>query len=560
MPKRKTHEQFIYELKKINPNIDVLGQYVNSNTSVECKCSLCNYVWSPLANDLLRGHGCPKCYHKRNAIKRSMSTEEYLSKMTILKPQIEVLGTYINSKTAIKCRCKRCGHVWSPEAGRILYSSKGCPTCNHVSTSFIEQVILLSFDVSLPEYEVCSRNRSAIGCELDIYIEELNVAIEYGAYYWHRKKLKKDEEKYIKCKEKGIRLIRIYDKCDERISGEDIITFKEDLLSNKEKIKILISRLFSLTCTPLEFSGKEWESIFSKAYSLSRKMTTEEFKEKLNDFNPDVTVLGEYKNNHSPIKVRCNKCGRIWNPTPHGLFAGYGCRQCYISGTRITQNEFINKVKEVNPTIKILGEYTISSEPIKCQCQVCGRIWYPLAKNVLKYGCQECNLKKRSSRYRKTNAEFLKIVAESNPTVEIIGEYKGNHAPVECRCKICGRVWSPIAYNLEKGHACRNCIAKRRNIIDTGIHSEDVIRKGNRAYTHEEFVQIMSEIDDSVEIIGIYKGMNIKIECRCKVCGNSWTAYPYNLKMGSGCRKCADRRHSTYMKNRCGSIEARNKD
>ena len=560
MPARKTHEQFIYELKKINPNIDVLEHYVNTMTSLKCKCLVCKNEWSTRPNDLLRGHGCPTCYHKRNAVKRTMSSEEYLTKMSTMKPQIEVLGAYINSTTAVECRCKICGHVWSPKAGSILYSSKGCPACNHVNTSFIEQVILLSFDESLPEYEVSSRNRSAIGCELDIYIEELKVAIEYGAYYWHRNKLKKDQEKYIKCKEKGIRLIRIYDKCDERISGEDIITYEEDLLGNEEKIKTLISSLFSLTGISLGFSDNEWESIFNKAYLLSRKMTTEEFKEKLKDLNPEVTVLGEYKNNHSPIKVRCNKCGRIWSPTPHGLFAGYGCIQCHINSTRITQEEFVNKVKKVNPTIKVLGEYTMSSEPIKCQCQVCGRIWYPLAKNLLKYGCQECNRKKMSDRYRKTNDEFIEIVGKTNPTVEIIGEYKGNRAPVECRCKICGRVWSPTAYNLEKGHACRNCIAKRRIIVGKGSQFEDEIRKENRAFTHAEFVQEMSKIDASIEIIGTYKKMNIKIECRCKVCGYVWNAYPYNLRMGSGCRKCADRKHSDFMKKYYESKEARNKD
>ena len=31
MSKRKTHEEFVNEMKEVNPNIDILGEYVNSN-------------------------------------------------------------------------------------------------------------------------------------------------------------------------------------------------------------------------------------------------------------------------------------------------------------------------------------------------------------------------------------------------------------------------------------------------------------------------------------------------------------------------------------------------
>ena len=34
MPKRKTHDEFVDELSKILPNIEVQDEYINSNTKI----------------------------------------------------------------------------------------------------------------------------------------------------------------------------------------------------------------------------------------------------------------------------------------------------------------------------------------------------------------------------------------------------------------------------------------------------------------------------------------------------------------------------------------------
>lgn len=42
----------------------------------------------------------------------------------------------------------------------------------------------------------------------------------------------------------------------------------------------------------------------------------------------------------------------------------------------------------------------------------------------------------------------------------------------------------------------------------------------------------------------IYKGSNIKGECKCNVCGNIWLTTPNVLYLGCGCPKCAKRKSS----------------
>lgn len=69
--KKKTHEEFIEELKEINPNIEVLGEYKNVRTGIKCKCKVCGYMgddkkdWTPAPKHLLSGSGCPECNRRK---------------------------------------------------------------------------------------------------------------------------------------------------------------------------------------------------------------------------------------------------------------------------------------------------------------------------------------------------------------------------------------------------------------------------------------------------------------------------------------------------------------
>ena len=59
--KGKPHEQFVTELKKINPYIEIISQYKRSRLPVKCKCAHCGNTWTARPDGLLRGTGCPFC-------------------------------------------------------------------------------------------------------------------------------------------------------------------------------------------------------------------------------------------------------------------------------------------------------------------------------------------------------------------------------------------------------------------------------------------------------------------------------------------------------------------
>ena len=74
-------------------------------------------------------------------------------------------------------------------------------------TSFREQVIF--YYIQQFFHDAVNRfNHETVG-ELDIYVPSIKVAIEYDGSRWHRNKLTIDNEKNIRAKSAGIRLIRI---------------------------------------------------------------------------------------------------------------------------------------------------------------------------------------------------------------------------------------------------------------------------------------------------------------------------------------------------------------
>ena len=48
-------------LKARNLKITVVGTYENCLSRVAVRCDVCGWEWAPVGGSLLRGHGCPKC-------------------------------------------------------------------------------------------------------------------------------------------------------------------------------------------------------------------------------------------------------------------------------------------------------------------------------------------------------------------------------------------------------------------------------------------------------------------------------------------------------------------
>ena len=58
--------------------------------------------------------------------------------------------------------------------------------------------------------------------------------------------------------------------------------------------------------------------------------------------------------------------------------------------------------------------------------------------------------------------------------------------------------------------------------------------------THDEYVNEVFEINQNIEVVGIYINAKSPIMHRCNVDGYEWNAMPDHILRGRGCPKCAN--------------------
>ena len=128
----KTNKQFIEDLAKVNPNIEPLEEYVKSSNKIKCRCRVCGNEFPSKPNNLLTGHGCPKCSLNSRVTKRTNTLDSFISKMSVVKPTIKITGkTYVNNKTPIQCECLVCGTKFKKRPDALLSGHAGCKKCGY---------------------------------------------------------------------------------------------------------------------------------------------------------------------------------------------------------------------------------------------------------------------------------------------------------------------------------------------------------------------------------------------------------------------------------------------
>ena len=128
LSQRKTQAQFIEEMQALNPNIEILGNYINNKTKILCKCKIDNNEWYTTPSNLLNGQGCPICGAKKisNALRKDSSV--FSSEFNGLNTNIELLSNYQDANTKLNCRCTICKYEWSVYPNSLL-QGHGCPNC-----------------------------------------------------------------------------------------------------------------------------------------------------------------------------------------------------------------------------------------------------------------------------------------------------------------------------------------------------------------------------------------------------------------------------------------------
>lgn len=170
---KRTQEDYISEVLLINPNIEVLGDYINNITPILHRCLIHNIIWNAAPNSILRGHGCRQCGNEILANARRKSREQYISELKIINPDIIVIGEYINAHTPVLHKCLIDGYEWYAKPNNIL-SGRGCPKCGgtmkKLHDEYIAELKLINPDVEVIEQYIDAKTPILHKCLVDGWI------------------------------------------------------------------------------------------------------------------------------------------------------------------------------------------------------------------------------------------------------------------------------------------------------------------------------------------------------------------------------------------------------
>lgn len=156
--------------------------------------------------------------------------------------------------------------------------------------------------------------------------------------------------------------------------------------------------------------------------SKHKSYTPETFKEKVNELvNTEYTVLGSYINSQTKIKIRHNKCGNVYMVKPNTFINGSRCPKCFRS-VPYTNKEFREKIfKLVGNKYSVLGDYVNSNTKIKMKHNICGYEYYVLPQNFFRGNrCPICSYELKRSLPEEIVAYFIskyfKIIQSYRPS------------------------------------------------------------------------------------------------------------------------------------------------
>lgn len=155
----KSHEQYVEEVRVLNPHVEVVEEYVNALTPILHKCLIHNVEWKAYPTSILHGCGCYKCGIQRSSESSKKTHERYIEELYGVNKNIVPIEKYIDATTPILHRCLIDGYEWRAKPANILFG-KGCPKCAGNAKKTHEEYVSEVFNID-PNIEVVGQYSGA---------------------------------------------------------------------------------------------------------------------------------------------------------------------------------------------------------------------------------------------------------------------------------------------------------------------------------------------------------------------------------------------------------------
>ena len=256
-------EKFIEKARKIHGDKYDYSEmeYTNSKKEIKIICPEHGEFWQR-PDKHTQGHGCPKCGIERRTEKHRVTKDVFVERaMALHNGKYDYRNIqYIEMDKKIDIVCPKHG-VFTQRPYDHL-QGHGCPKCCAIESKSETEIYEFCCNL-LGKENVKKRVRNIIyPQEIDIYIPNLKIGIEYNGLIWHSEKFEKDKWYHYKkmklCAEKGVRLIQIFE--DEFLDRREVVFSKIRHLLLSENLPKIMGR----KCVVMEIKKKEAKEFLEK--------------------------------------------------------------------------------------------------------------------------------------------------------------------------------------------------------------------------------------------------------------------------------------------------------
>lgn len=576
-----TVNPFVTQEWNYDKNTDLTPNLVSANThkKVWWICSICGHEWVASVAERNRSNqlGCPSCAHKRGARKRREAIIAGGGDLASLFPElidewdfdknVEIKPTDItpNGEYKVWWKCKYCGNSWR---ARVSDRTRGvgCPNCfDGYHTSFSEQAVYYYVKQCFPA-AINGYKDAALGrYEIDIYIPELRIGIEYDGQNWH-KDVERDKKKDRKINSCGIELIRLREtKCPELIgSMSHVIPVVAEGDQNDylgQAIRTLLDYLNEkhgvVTCITINLH-KDQNAILSDFEHNKREKALSADSSLLQEWNykKNGALRPEQVHIRSKRKVwwKCSVCGYEWESTVYDRSVGHGCPACVGRAVNRGVNDLLSVRPEIaeewdyekNGDLKPEEIYYSSNEVVWWRCANCGKEWRSRISSRENVNCKTCNYRRVAE--KRNLEEGVNDIVSACPELMLDWDYDkndfdpksittGSHKRVHWKCNVCGFSWVGNVYDRANGHGCPMCAKRtksskmtKRNLVPGETDLASKFPEVAKDWDYEE-----NELEPNM----ISYGSSKRVSWCCSKCGHKWkTAVSNRTGRHSKCPNC----------------------
>ena len=505
------------------------------------------HEWQARINNRINGNNCPICigkkvlvgYNDLATVMPSIAKEWHPTKNENLTPQDVVVG----SNKKVWWQCER-GHEWQTS---VAHRSNGrrCPKCfGESKTSFPEQAIFYYLRQITTAY-----NRYMVDAEteIDIYLPEYKIGIEYDGAFFHKgeKAKQKEQRKQEKLDRLGILLIRVREL--EGQTSQYTIYSKPGANDTDltQSIKELLTLLNCVTQCLFDVNidvSRDRNKIYEQYIQSEKENSLAVINPILaSEWHPtqNGSLLPDFVSAHSNKKVwwKCEK-GHEWEAVINSRQDGVGCPYCAgkkaIVGVSDLATVNPGLAREWHPTKngKLLP-YDVTAKSNKFvwwQCEK-GHEWRAMVYDRSNgCGCPICSGRKVLVGYNDLATRNPKLAAEWHPTknkkLSASDVTCGSDKKVWWKC-YAGHEWEAVVSSRSAGYGCPYCAGQK---VIVGYNDLETVNPELASEWHPAKNGSLTPND-------VMPGTNKKVWWLCEN-GHEWQAQINSRSKGAKCKVC----------------------